>query len=192
MWASASSSPATAAKTADMADRRKSPTATEARRQPAARHRGGRGRAPPQESERPRHRHHREPCGLPAGPSGDGEGGRRGWWLAVAAREALPESPKEGATRGPPQKTDLKIYLRTDISLPNIKARIVFVPKICPSREPRKNRVNRCLRCQTGGKSDEKMSGPVKKIEPEPGYKTEYTSPRPSKARGPPPKAERA
>jgi hypothetical protein len=32
MWASASSSPATAAEAADVADRRKSPTATEARR----------------------------------------------------------------------------------------------------------------------------------------------------------------
>jgi hypothetical protein len=135
MWASASSSPATAAEAADLADRRKSPFATEARRHhPAARRRGGRGghggtrwrrgRAPPQgergppcasrvQSERPRRRHHREPCRLPAGPSGDGEGGRWGWWLAVAARGSAARVARGGGDAGASGKNGSPLSLPT-------------------------------------------------------------------------------
>jgi hypothetical protein len=90
MWASASSSPAMAAEAANLADRRKIPSATEGRRyHPAARRRGvrgghggtrwRRGRATPQgerglacasrvQSERPRRRHHRECWGIQEKP----------------------------------------------------------------------------------------------------------------------------
>jgi hypothetical protein len=52
------------------------------------------------QSETPRRHHHREPRGLPAGPSGDGEGGRRGWWLAVAARGSAARVARGGGDAG--------------------------------------------------------------------------------------------
>jgi hypothetical protein len=83
---------------------------------------GHRARLPPRgrvQSERPRRHHHREPRGLPAvilatTREGGGGGGQR--WRG----EAPPESPKEGATRGPPQKTDPILHLRPNNIVPSI------------------------------------------------------------------------
>jgi hypothetical protein len=55
---------------------------------------------------RPCRRHHREPRGLPAGPSGDGEGGRRGWWLVVV-RGSAARVARGGGDAGASAKTDL-------------------------------------------------------------------------------------